>query len=250
MRVNAFGLAAGWKREDAPVRLHPHDLSGSKREAEKVEMDVGEVAPPVHILAVDNLRLLRMQHQLAGRKAVSNRTPECPRLLGALAVTDDVVRVPLEWDARKRPRHPRIERVMQEQVRQQGRDPPTLRRSRRARHDATVLHLHWRLQPALYVEQRPRAVRMLADGSEHQLPIDAVEKSLDIEIEHPVVAPTALTSRAHGIDRRLAGSVAVGVGVEHRLQDRLQVTSGDLLGDTVSDSWNAQRPRATVRLRN
>src|SRR5215831_4454274 len=111
-------------REDAPIRLHPHDLSGSKLEAEKVEVDVGEVAPPVHILAVDDLRLLRMQYQLAGREAVGNCTPEYPRLLGALAVTDDVVRVPLEWDARKRPRHPRIERVMQEQVRQQGRDHP------------------------------------------------------------------------------------------------------------------------------
>src|SRR6266540_5893777 len=110
MRVNAFGLAAGWKTvgEDASVRLHPHDLPGSKLEAEKVEVDVGEVAAPVDILAVDDLRLLRMQHQLAGRKAVGNRAPECPRLLGALAVTDDVVRIPLERDARERPRHPHI----------------------------------------------------------------------------------------------------------------------------------------------
>src|SRR5438477_5710194 len=88
-------------REDASVRLHPHDLSGSKLEAEKVEVDVGEVAAPVHILAVDDLGLLRMQHQLAGRKAVSNCAPECPRLLGALAVTNDIVRVSLEWDMRK-----------------------------------------------------------------------------------------------------------------------------------------------------
>jgi len=51
-------------REDAPVRLHPHYLSGSKLEAEKVKVDVGKVAAPV---AVDDLRLLRMQHQLAGR---------------------------------------------------------------------------------------------------------------------------------------------------------------------------------------
>jgi len=29
-----------------------------------------------------------------------------------------------ERDVRKRPRHPRVERVMQEQVRQQGRDTP------------------------------------------------------------------------------------------------------------------------------
>src|ERR687887_339377 len=101
-------------REDASIRLHPHDLSGSKLEAEKVKVNVGEVAAPVDILAVHDLRLLRMQHQLAGRKAVSNRVPECPRLLGALAMTNDVVRVPLEQDVRKLSLHPRVERVMQE----------------------------------------------------------------------------------------------------------------------------------------
>src|SRR5215471_14025924 len=85
-------------REDAPVQLHPHDLSSSKLEAKKVKVDVREVAAPVHILAVDDLRLLRMQHQLAGREAVRNRTPECPRLLGAVAVTNDVVRVTFERD--------------------------------------------------------------------------------------------------------------------------------------------------------
>src|SRR5262245_25040572 len=87
-------------------------IPGSKLEAQKVEVDVQEVAAPVHILAVDDLRLLRMQHQLADREAIGNRVPESPRLLGA---------------------------------------------------------------------------------------------------EHPVVAPAALASRAHGIDRRFAGSVAIGV---------------------------------------
>ena len=101
-------------REDAPVRLHPHHLSGSKLEAEKVKVDVRKVAAPVDILAVDDLRLIRMQHQLAGRKAVGNRAPECPRLLGALAMTNDVVRVPLERDVRKLPRYPHVECVMQE----------------------------------------------------------------------------------------------------------------------------------------
>src|SRR5215475_406759 len=57
LRTNS-GLEA--VRENAPVRLHPHDLSGSKLEAEKVKVDVGKVAPPVHILAVDDLRFLRM----------------------------------------------------------------------------------------------------------------------------------------------------------------------------------------------
>src|SRR5215831_18528201 len=117
-------------REDAPVQLHPHDLSSSKLEAKKVKVDVREVAAPVHILAVDDLRLLRMQHQLAGREAVRNRTPECPRLLGALAMTDNIVRVPFERDVRKRSHHPRVERIVQKQVRQERADDPSLRRSR------------------------------------------------------------------------------------------------------------------------
>src|SRR6516162_1930621 len=116
MRVNAFGLTAGWKL-CAKMRLSAFThiiFRARKLEAQKVEADIGEVAAPVHILGVDDLRLLRMQHQLADREAAGNRAPECPRLLSAPAVTDDVVRVPLEPDVRKRPRHPRIERVMQE----------------------------------------------------------------------------------------------------------------------------------------
>src|SRR5262245_8086072 len=114
-------------REDAAIRLHPHDLPGSKLEAQKVEVDIGEVAAPVYILAVNDLRLLRMQHQLAGREAVGNRTPECPRLLGALAVTNDIVRVSLERDMRKGSHHPPVERVMQEQIRQGGAYDTSLR---------------------------------------------------------------------------------------------------------------------------
>src|SRR5215472_14352392 len=142
-------------------------------------------------------------------------------------------------------RHPRIERIVQEQVCKERADDPTLRRSRCARHDAAVLHLHRRLQPALEVEQHPCAVRMMTDCLEQQLPIDTVEVTFDVDVEHPVVAPAALTSLAYGIDCRSAGPVPVRVGVEYRLQIRLQVTSGDLLGDTVGDRRNAQRARAT-----
>src|SRR5580700_3523832 len=127
-----------------------------------------------------------------------------------------------------------------------GSDDPTLRRSRCARHDTAVLHLHRRLQPALDVEQHPRAVRMMTDRLEQQLPIDTVEVTFDVDVEHPVVAPAALTSLAYGIDRRSAGPVAVGVGMEHRFQARLQVPTGDLLSDTIRDRRDAQRAHATV----
>src|SRR3977135_1337552 len=91
---------------------------------------------------------------------------------------------------------------------------------------------------------------MLADRLEEQLPVDTVEEGAYIEIEHPVAAPAALASLAHGIDRRFAGPVAVGVGMEHRLQNGLQAPTGHLLGNAICDSWNTQWPRPTIRLRN
>ena len=60
-----------------------------------------------------------------------------------------------------------------------GSDHPSLRRPRRARHDVAVLHLHRRLQPALDAQQHPRTVRMMTDGLEQKLPIDAIERSGD-----------------------------------------------------------------------
>ena len=38
--------------------------------------------------------------------------------------------------------------------------------------------------------------------------------------------------------------------MERRLQTRLQVATGNFLSDTVSDSWNAQRARTAIYLRN
>jgi len=89
-------------REDAPVRLHPHYLSGSELEAEKVKVDVGKVATPVDILGSRRSSFFSgcsTSLQAAKRSAIALQ--RCPRLLGALAMTNDVVRVPLEQDLRK-----------------------------------------------------------------------------------------------------------------------------------------------------
>src|SRR5215475_9547157 len=91
---------------------------------------------------------------------------------------------------------------------------------------------------------------MTTDRPEQQLPIDTVEISFDIEVEHPVVSPAALTGLAHSIDGRFAGSVAVGVRMKHWLQNWLQVTMDDFLGNAVGDSWNTQRPRTAPCFRN
>jgi hypothetical protein len=76
---------------------------------------------------------------------------------------------------------------------------------------------------------------MMTNRPEHQLPINAVEIGVYVDVEHPVIPPAALTSLAHGIDRRFAGPVAIRVGMKHRLQTRLQVTTDNFLGDTVDE---------------
>ena len=165
-------------------------------------------------------------------------------------MTNGVIRVTLERDVREGSLHPHIERIMQEQICQDGAYNPALRSSCRARHDAAIFQLNRSLQPALDIEQNPRTVRMMTNCLEHQLPINAVEIGLYVDVEHPVVPPAALTSLTHGVDRRFAGPVAIGVGMEHRLQTRLQVATDNFLGDTVSNRWNAQRPRSAIHLRN
>ena len=80
---------------------------------------------------------------------------------------------------------------------------------------------------------------MMTNRPEHQLPINAVEIGFYVDVEHPVIPPAALTSLAHGIDRRFAGPVAIRVGMKHRLQTRLQVATDNFLGDAVSNRWHS-----------
>ena len=91
---------------------------------------------------------------------------------------------------------------------------------------------------------------MMADRLEQQLPIDAVEVAFDVNVEHEVIAPAALTRLTHGIDRRSAGPVAIEVGMKHRLQTRPRVAADDFLGTAIRDRWNTQRARAAIRLWN
>jgi hypothetical protein len=101
MDVNAFGLAAGRKHAKARRPL-PNAFLARNVNPRKSSDWFGKVAAPVRILAVDDLRLLRMQHQLAGRKAILQRAPWRSRVVGALAVTYGLVRVAFEWDVRIR----------------------------------------------------------------------------------------------------------------------------------------------------
>jgi len=59
---------------------------------------------------------------------------------------------------------------------------------------------------------------MLADRLEQKLPVDAIEEALNVEIEHPVIAPAALAGFRNGINRRFAGPIAKGVRMKHILR--------------------------------
>ena len=113
-------------REDTLLTFPPHRLPCSKLKAEKVECDDGKVARPIHILAVDDLRLLRMQFQLAIGKTIAKRTPESLGLRLGSAVTYDIVGVAFERYVRIVPRHPRIKRIVQKQVCQERTDNAAL----------------------------------------------------------------------------------------------------------------------------
>ena len=91
---------------------------------------------------------------------------------------------------------------------------------------------------------------MMADRLEQKLPIDAVEVAFDVEIKYLVIPPATLMGLTYGINRRLAGSVAVRVGMEHRLHLRLQVAPHDFLGNAIGNRWDTQRTRPAICFRN
>jgi hypothetical protein len=190
-----------------------------------------------------------MKHQTTRGEPLINGAPQLPRLVFAPAVADDVVRVTLERHARHLPPDPDIERVVQEEVGQQGRDDPALRRSPVPRDKIASFEHRGRFQPAFDVEEHPGAVGVLAHGPEQQLVIDAVEETLDVDVEHPVRAPAPLASCPDRVDRRSTGTITVGVGMEHGFQQRLQASSDHLLRDAVGDGRDPQRSRPAARLR-
>jgi hypothetical protein len=65
------------------------------------------------------------------------------------------------------------------------------------------------------------AMRRLLLGWQATCPLILIvtthQEALDVDIEHPVVAPAALASCAHCLGRRFAGSVIIGVGLPRRL---------------------------------
>src|SRR5260370_16862614 len=107
-------------------------------------------------------------------------------------MADRIVGIALERNVRMMLRHPTIEHIMQEEVRQHGADHRPLRRSHLPLYQRAIRHAHRCFQPTLDVEKYPFTVRVPSHRSHQELVIDLLDEALDVEIEHPPVPPTAL----------------------------------------------------------
>src|SRR5882757_4182146 len=79
--------------------------------------------------------------------------------------------------------------------------------------------------------------------------VDAVEEAFDVDIHDPVISPASLTRSPDRVDRGTSGSISIRIRMEHRFQQRLQVSANNLLPDTVRNRRNPQRPRPSGRFR-
>ena len=94
----------------------PANHSRLEGESEEIKFDVGMVPPTLVILAIDNPGLFRVEGKPASLKPLSNTLYRLCGFVLCNAVNHNVVTVPFEWNMRMVSAHPRIERVMQEEI--------------------------------------------------------------------------------------------------------------------------------------
>src|SRR4051794_3747653 len=138
---------------------------------------------------------------------------------------------------------------MQKQVGQDRANDPALWRPLFSWHKRTVLQHLGCFQPTLDIQQHPPTLRVLAHRTQEEPPIDAVEETLDVKVDDPVVAPASLTRCPDGIDCRTPRPISIRVRMEHWFQQRLQISTNNLLRNAIRNRRNAQRSRSAIRLR-
>src|ERR1700722_14269373 len=65
------------------------------------------------------------------------------------------------------------------------------------------------------------------------------------------MGPTTASGHCQCIVRRFSRAISIGILVEQRFQDRLQVTFDNHLSNPVGDRWNTKRPgSSSISLRD
>ena len=201
----AFGRFVADRRgetdEHPPIAVHR--TAGPKRIAEKVEPLLRVALAPVGILAVDDLGLLRVQFADCTPQTAASSASRSARAWASLAtVADHVVSVAFERDVGMVLAHPAIERIVKKEISQDGADNSRLEGSLSSRLTRVPSGmLTGALQPSFDVQQHPWAVGVSPHRSHQQIPVDVIEETLDVEVEHPVMAPASLPRYGQGVMR-------------------------------------------------
>ncbi len=124
-----------------------------------------------------------------------------------------------------------------------------LRRPRAPRLPGSVRRFHLGLQPALDIQQHPAFLRVPAQRSHHQVVIDVIEETLDVQVQDPVGAPAALPRLPDRLQRRLARSLPIGVWMQHTLLVRLRDLLDHHLGHPVCHRRYPERTKPVAPLR-
>lgn len=145
------------RRTEVDEQLTPPILRPpwAKRVAQKVKGGDRIGLTSIPVFAVDDLRLLRVELKSAVDETLLQRCLQMFSLPARSAVADRIIGIPLEWDGRLVPLHPRIEGVVQKQVSQQRTDNTALRRPSRPCLQASIRQLHRGFQPPFDMEQHP-----------------------------------------------------------------------------------------------
>lgn len=181
------------------------------------------IATPISVLAVDDERLVRMQHQPHLLQAGRDRIPHMAGLHLAAAVHHRIVAVALKPDSRKLPDHPHIKRIVHEQVSQQRADRRPLRGTAIPCDQGAIPLRQRGTKPPLHIQQDPPLIRrnMVSNRPFHEVPGHSVEEFLDVEVDHPVTTPAPLTTDPDRVQRASARPVAIRI----RMKDQLDLRS-------------------------
>ena len=114
-------------------------------------------------------------------------------------MADRVISIAFERDGWMFPLHPKIERIVKKEIRQHGTDDSPLRRPSLSVNQSPIRDAYGRPQPPFKVEQNPWAVRVPPHRSHQEVPIDLIEETLDVEVEHPVIRPATLPGFDQGV---------------------------------------------------
>src|SRR5258708_19874249 len=120
-------LAADGRGEASEIASRAAGKTAPEGVAEEIEAGALEVSPAVRVFAVHDLRLHGMQLKTQRPEPLSDGGPQRPGLVLSVAVRNNIIRVTLKRATRELPVHPRVERIVHEQISQQGRNRRTLR---------------------------------------------------------------------------------------------------------------------------